>query len=342
MADVHALHSFAVDVYGDAVDGVHDLSRWSFIFAIAVLFIPPLSHAGEFDLPKGRFDVAVVSVEERGELVETTLSFPSAVKSPWPANDTVYAHLVTRKGLKGAPAVLVLPVMAAPNVWIETRFTERFARDGFCVMWLEMPTQFRRRPHPSQPSGQVFLGRTPASLARNFRQSILDARRALDVLAARPEADPQRVALFGISLGAIVGSTVYTVDPRPSFGFFLLGGADFPSLLMQSSMTRPFVKRLGVGEDQVRAAWAAMDLGARREENRGKAALLVNARWDDVVPRDNALKLAFAFPDAEQLWVPGGHYSAIVHLLWLPRWASQRLKAAFKRGKNTIKTPKTP
>lgn len=321
---------------------VHPTRHRSLLLAAVLHLFSPSAHAGEFDLPKGRFDVAVVSVEERGELVETTLSFPSAAKSPWPANDTVYAHLVTRKGLEGAPAVLVLPVMAAPNVWIETRFTDRFARDGFCVMWLEMPTQFRRRPHPSQPSGQVFLGRTPRSLARNFRQSILDARRALDVLAARPEADPDRLAVFGISLGAIVGSTVYTVDPRPSFGFFLLGGADFPSLLMRSSMTRPFVKRLGVGEDQVRAAWAAMDLGARREENRGKPALLVNARWDDVVPKANALRLRDAFPDAEQVWVPGGHYSAIVHLLWLPRWASKRLEAAFKRGKNTIKTPKTP
>jgi dienelactone hydrolase len=174
--------------------------------AAAALLLAALPAAcGEFDLPKARFDVAIVSVEERGELVETTLSFPSAVKSPWPANDTVYAHLVTRKGLQGAPAVLVLPVMAAPNVWIESRFIERFAKDGFAVLWLEMPTQFRRRPHPSQPSGQVFLGRTPRSLARNFRQSILDGRRALDVLAARPEADPRRLAVFGISLGAIVG-----------------------------------------------------------------------------------------------------------------------------------------
>jgi dipeptidyl aminopeptidase/acylaminoacyl peptidase len=308
----------------------------------ALLLAALPSAAGEFDLPKGRFDVAVVSVEERGELVETTLSFPSAAKSPWPANDTVYAHLVTRKGLKGAPAVLVLPVMAAPNVWIESRFIERFARDGFAVLWLEMPTQFRRRPHPSQPSGQAFLGRTPCSLARNFRQSILDGRRALDVLGARPEADPERMAVFGISLGAIVGSTVYSLDPRLSFGFFLLGGADFPSLLLGSSMTRPFAEKLGVREADVRREWSAMDLGARREANRGKPALLVNARWDDVVPKPNALRLKEAFPDAEQVWVPGGHYSAIVHLLWLPRWASQRLEAAFKRGKNTIKTPKTP
>lgn len=310
--------------------------------AVLAFLLATPALAGPFDPPPRRFETKVVSVEQRGDLVETVLSFPSPAKSPWPANDTVYAHLVAKKGTKGAPAVLVLPVMAAPNVWIETRFTERFAKDGFCVMWLEMPTQFRRRPHPSQPSGQVFLGRTASSLARNFRQSILDARRALDVLSARPEADPERMAVFGISLGAIVGSMLYSLDARPSFGLFLLGGADFPSLLVNSSMTKPFADRIGVVEDDVRAAWASMDLGSRRELNRGKPALLVNARWDDVIPRGNALKLAEAFPDARQLWVPGGHYSAIVHLLWLPRWASRRLGDAFNSSKKSIKSPKTP
>ena len=298
--------------------------------------------ARPLDPPSGRYTVTVVSVEERGELVETVLSFPSPVKSPWPANDTVYAHLVTRRDAKAAPAVLVLPVMAAPNVWIETRFTERFARDGFAVMWLEMPTQFRRRPDPSQPSGQVFLGRTTNSLARNYRQSILDARRALDVLSARPEADPERVAIFGISLGALVGSMVYSLDARPVFAMFLLGGADFPSLLMGSAMTGPFARKMGLTVEDVRKAWPGMDPGERRAQNAGKPVLLVNASWDAVIPKANALHLKNAFPDARQVWVPGGHYSAIVHLAWLPGWASKKLQDALSAGKKTIKGPKTP
>lgn len=276
-----------------------------------------------------RFPVEVVSVEERGDLIETVLSFPSPAKSPWAANDTVYAHLVARKGLLDAPAVLVLPVMAAPNVWIETRFTERFARDGFAVMWLEMPTQFRRRPHPSMPSGQVFLGRTTASLARNYRQSLGDARRALDVLCARPEADPERVALFGISLGAIVGSMAYSLDARPRFAMFLLGGADFPGLLLGSAMTGPFARKMGLTIEEVRLAWPGLDPGERREANAGKPALLVNASWDRVVPKTNALALRAAFPASRQVWVPGGHYSAIVHLLWLPGYASRQLSMAL-------------
>lgn len=303
-----------------------------FVFSLACLAATTAASAAPLDLPKGRYEVRVVETREEGGLVETVLAFPSPVKSPWPANDTVYAHLVVKKGTPpGAPAVLVLPVMAAPNLWIEGWFVRRFARDGLAVMWLEMPTQFRRRPHPSMPSGQVFLARTAPRLAANFRQSILDARRALEVLAARPEADGKRIALFGISLGALVGSAVYSVDARPRYAVLLMGGADFPSLVLDGSLTGPFARKMGLKPADLAAAWKGLDPLERKAGNAGKPALLINVNSDTVIPEGNALKLKEAFPDAEQVWLPLGHYTAIAHLTWIPRWASKRVLNALSK-----------
>lgn len=301
------------------------------VLAAALLLAAGAAWAGPLDLPRGSFKIEVATTAAGPGWTETVLRFPSPVKSPWPRNDVVWAHLVVPDSARGrrVPAVLVLPVMAAPNVWIETRFVERFARDGLVVMWLEMPTQFHRRPDPSEPSGQVFLARTPRRLAANFRQSILDARRALGVLSARPEVDPDRLALFGISLGSIVSSVVYSVDPRPRFAALLLGGADFPSLILHSSLTGPFARKMGLQPDALNSAWAGLDPLQYREANRDKPVLLVNARWDTVIPRPNARKLAEAFPAARQVWVPGGHYTAIIHLLWMPGWVSARLREAL-------------
>jgi hypothetical protein len=287
--------------------------------------------AGPLDLPAVDFQTEVVQTIPGPQWTETVLRFPSAAKSPWPANDVVWAHLIVPRSAAGrrVPAVLVLPVMAAPNVWIETRFVNRFARDGFAVMWVEMPTQFHRRPDPSEPSGQVFLARTTRQLAANFRQSVLDARRSLGVLAARPEVDASRIALFGISLGAIVGSVTYTLDPRPRFAVFLLGGAGFPSLLINSSLTGPFAAKMGLKLADLQAAWKGLDPLEHPERNAGKPVLLVNAGWDTVIPKANAALLRKAFPAARQVWVPGGHYSAIIHLLWMPGWVSGKLKEAL-------------
>jgi dienelactone hydrolase len=299
--------------------------------AAALLAASALAAPEPLDPPPGPFDVRAVETHAGPEWTETVLNFPSPAKSPWPRNDVVWAHLVVPKGADGRrAAVLVLPVMAAPNVWIETRFVNRFVRDGLVVMWLEMPTQFHRRPDPSEPSGQVFLARTPQRLAANFRQSVLDARRALGVLAARPEADPGKLAVFGISLGALVGSLVYSTDPRPRYAVFLLGGADMPTLVVNGSLSGPYARKMGLKPEELRAAWTGLDALDYRAANAGKPALLVNARWDTVIPRANALKLAEAFPAASQVWVPFGHYSSILHLFWLPRWVSARLRAALE------------
>ena len=281
--------------------------------------------------PAGDFKTEVVETIVKPDRTEYLLKFPSALKSPWPANDMVWAHLSVPRSAEGkrGPAVLVLPVMAAPNVWIETQFVDRFVRDGLVTMWVEMPTQFHRRPHPSMPSGQVFLARTAKGLARNFRQSVSDARRAFGVLAARPEVDGGRVALFGISLGAIVGSVAWSVDPRPRAGMFLLGGADFPGLALGGSLSGPFARKMGIKPEDLRSAWKDLDPLDYKAANAGKRAFLVNARSDTVIPRANAISLKEAFPDSRQVWVPLGHYSAIAHLIWLPRWVSRRIRDAL-------------
>ncbi|MEQ1918307.1 MAG: hypothetical protein ABL955_03850 [Elusimicrobiota bacterium] len=284
--------------------------------------------------PSADFKVEVVEASTASGRTDYLLKFPSAAKSPWPANDTVWAHLSVPDSAKGGggAAVLVLPVMAAPNVWIETQFVDRFVKDGLITMWIEMPTQFHRRPHHSMPSGQVFLARTTGQLARNFRQSVADARRAFGVLAARPEVDATRVAVFGISLGAIVGAVTWSVDSRPAAGVFVMGGADFPSIAINGSLSGPFAKKMGLKAEDLRPAWAGLDPLDYRAANAGKKALLINVNSDTVIPRANALRLKEAFPDARQVWLPLGHYSAILHLVWLPRWVSKHLREAlYKR-----------
>jgi dienelactone hydrolase len=282
--------------------------------------------AGLLDLPSKPYEAQTVSTEPHSSYEERVINFPSAVQSLFPNNNTVWAHYLVPKGEGKRPCILVLPVMAAPNIWIETRFIKKFLAQGFAVLWLEMPYQFHRRPDPSQPSGQVFLARNPQKLAQNFRQSALDARRALDWLSRQPEIDPARVGIFGVSLGALVSSVVYSVDPRPKYAVFLLGGADFPSLVFASSMTGPYVKQLGVDQATLRAAFKGLDPLEYRDKNAEKPAYLINVRSDTVIPGANADKLREAFPKSAQKWLPLGHYTAILHLLWIPGHVAARFK----------------
>lgn len=282
-----------------------------------------LAAASPLDYRGAAFEARIVSVSTKADHVEYEVTFPSPVKSPFKANDTVWVHLLLPRLPGPRPGVMVLPIMAAPNVWIEKRFMRRLLKDGFAVLWLETPYQFHRRPLASVPSGQVFLARTAPRLAANFRQSVLDAQRALDWFSRQPAVDASRIGLFGISLGALVGSSVYSVDPRPKYAVFLLGGADYPDLLAGSSMTGPFLRKNRIPAGVLRAALSGLDPLEFRDGNKGKKALLINVRSDTVIPAANALKLREAFPDSRQLWLPFGHYSAILHLIWIPAYVSK-------------------
>ena len=250
-------------------------------------------------------------------------SFPSAMRGLFRSNDTVWGHLYVPRGKKGdgpPPAVLILPVMAAPNAWIEERFVQSLLRRRIAAYWIEMPYQFRRRPHPSVPSGQSFLARSPRALARNFLHARADAARALTWLRNSGRVDADRIGLFGVSLGALVGSSLYAFDDEAAGALhaavFALGGADFPDLVMRGSMTSAFARRSGFGEKELREAWTGMDPLERPRA--GGRVLLINAAADGVVPPENADKLAAALPGARRMRVPWGHYGAILHLLWIP------------------------
>ena len=197
---------------------------------------------------------------------------------------------------------------------------------GFAVFWIEMPYQFHRRPHPTIPSGQVFLARTPKRLAGNIRQAVLDARRAASWLSRHSAIDPKRIGLFGISLGGMVGATMYSVDDIPSYAVFMLSGADFPSLVMESEMTAPFVRKSGLAIEPLRKAMSGLDPLDFREGNSEKKVLLINVKSDLIVPHANALKLKEAFPSARQVWLSLGHYTAMVHILWTPNFVAENFR----------------
>jgi hypothetical protein len=66
-----------------------------------------------------------------------------------------------------------------------------------------------------------------------------------------------------------------------------------------------------------------------RSANVAKKPLLINLKSDTVIPRANALRLKADYPASTQIWLPLGHYSSIVHLFWMPRWVSKRLRNAL-------------
>ncbi|HXI42885.1 MAG TPA: prolyl oligopeptidase family serine peptidase [Bryobacteraceae bacterium] len=67
-------------------------------------------------------------------------------------------------------------------------------------------------------------GTQSAEAARDAEvQTIVDIRRAVDILAARPDVDPHRIAFVGHSYGAMMGAVTAAVDKRFKAAVFEVG-----------------------------------------------------------------------------------------------------------------------
>jgi predicted esterase len=84
----------------------------------------------------------------------------------------------------------------------------------------------------ARPDGRrILTGRTSDELT--LRQTVVDERRGLDLLADRPEIDPRRLGVMGFSLGAVASAALVGVDHRIRCGVLASAGQRLAPLLQR-------------------------------------------------------------------------------------------------------------
>jgi dienelactone hydrolase len=185
------------------------------VAALLLAATPALSGAGHFSYdPKAPLDIAAAGVEERGGVAIHDLSYAS------PKGGRVPAYLVVPPG-KGPFAAVVWGHWYWENSPMKSRrqFLEEavvLARSGVVSLLTDGPVA---------RAGYV-LDRTPLN-AKQFDdlvQQVVDMRRGADLLLARPEVDPRRLAFVGHSYNAAVGAILAGVDRRFIAYVLMAGG----------------------------------------------------------------------------------------------------------------------
>ena len=247
------------------------------------------------------------------------LRFPSPVVSPHEANNTVPAELFMPVGTKpdGAfPAVVCMHILNG-NFELCRLLCTRLSENGVIALFFKQPYYGER----GGTEGKKVLATNADLLIGAMEQGIKDARRAVDILAALPEADNRHVGITGISLGALQASTVCAVEPRIHKAFLTLVGCDIKQVVQTAREARGTREAIASfpPQDQKRV-WACID---RQDPIRSKEALrrlaaeghlrMVCAENDQVLPPEGGQKLAQAAGCADQvIWLKGmDHYTAM-------------------------------
>ena len=266
---------------------------------------------GPLDTPPAiEFGAAILRDETKltREIVE---QFPSAVISPYPANNQVTLHLILPKDSLGpCPVVILLHYWGASDWRAERAAAAKLAEQGIGAALMALPYHLERTPEGTR-SGELAIQADPHALGRTMTQAVLDIRRSVDWLEQQPDVAPDRIGIAGTSLGAVVGSLAFAVEPRLKAGAFILGGVDLAGILWHSSRVvqeREQLRSLGYTEDRLRAELQQVEPSNYLERRHAGPAFVVGARYDTVIPRASTDKLLKLLPDAKALWIDTGHY----------------------------------
>jgi dienelactone hydrolase len=244
------------------------------------------------------------------------VEFPSPIATPDPENNTVHADYFRPHAEGRRPAVVVLHILGA-DFALSRYLAARLADRGVAALFVRLPYYGERRPAGGQ---KRFLSADIERSVTSMRQAVCDVRRAVAWLACRPEIDPGRIGVTGISLGGIVAALAASADPAIDRAALLLAGGGIADILWE--MPEPEAVRYrrlwlesGRTKADLEALTAPLDPLTYAGRLVGRPVLMIAGNTDEVIPPRAVRALWERAGRPPIVWYDCGHYSAAGYLL---------------------------
>ncbi len=178
--------------------------------------------------------------QRRGQIWRRDFSFPSALASAWPENNTVFVRIFAPDHRPQRPAVLVLHGLMSISTLAYRPFLHAIVAAGATAYFIELPFHHRRTPLGSF-SGDLFYTANFELTWQAARQAIADVRRL--TLHLRANAAPL-IGILGFSLGAWLAALAICGEPELDFALLAMPPASFNDLIWHSPLGRRLRKQL--------------------------------------------------------------------------------------------------
>ena len=167
---------------------------------------------------------------------ETDTYVVKALALSWPEGAkrrTLRARFSQSKRPGRKPLVVILPIWGL-HVFPSDSLTEHIREESKgeinVLQVLGDTTLFNWTMLGSAQTEEEFFHQLDQMVA-NFTAAVVDARRVVDWAQARHDVDPDRIALGGFSIGAVIASIGVAAEPRLTGGFVVMGGGNLHEAL---------------------------------------------------------------------------------------------------------------
>jgi dienelactone hydrolase len=253
--------------------------------------------------------------------------FPSPIETPYRENNTVHGEYY-RPAVEGRfPGVVVLDILGGAEQIVSRSLATQFARNGIGAIFMQMPYYGPRRPPGS--SVRLVSSNYQHSLEA-VRQTVLDIRRTVAWLEARPEIDNKRLGIVGTSLGSFMGSLAAEMEPKVSRVVLLLGGGGIVDGYYDDPRFKPFRalwETLGGTREKLAQMLAPVDPLTCAANLKDRKVLIMAGKRDDIVPPRMTEALWKATGQQKIIWYDCTHAGAALYIVPALEHMVQHLKA---------------
>ena len=249
--------------------------------------------------------------KQKGKFVVREVAFPIDVEDDEIEVQLEYYDI---EGTARTPAIVVLPVLNGRNFFAR-QFAHYFAARGYAAIIV----------HTNQ---KRTMFEDMADAERAIRRSVTKHRKVLDWIEQNDELDPDRIGVFGASLGGLNAALLMALDDRVAAASPALAGGDLASIFLGSEYHRVAraVDNAAAEKGLTRAEMydylsddIQSDPIAVARYMDASNVLMVLARRDRTIPfaEQEALRQEMGGPEA--IYLPTGHILSALYLPYLKR-----------------------
>ena len=264
------------------------------------------------------------------------VDFPTAHLTRHEQNNTVHGDYFQPRDTDNAPLVVLFHGIG-DQLLIPCKFLARtLVKKGMACFVLYSIFHSRRM---SETVKKRYPALTPEEWFESYQISVIDVRQVIDWANGRAEINKEQVAVLGISFGGFISAITMGVDKRIKAGVFLIVGGNSEKIGRKSrkhSMRKGYKQRTEAEYNEIQRDYARYlaEVAEKGFENvtpvrksflidpmtfasylRGRPVLMLNALWDEYIPKEATLDFWEACGKPAISWFPGTHTT---FWIWFP------------------------
>jgi len=263
------------------------------------------------------------------------VDLPAADPTGCGENNTVWGQYFQPRGVDSAPLAILLHGVGDHSVVPCKVLARALVKKGIACFILYLVVHSSRM---TEIVRKRFPALTPEEWFESYQTSVVEVRQVIDWAGNREEIDREKVAVIGISFGGFISAIAMGVDERIKAGVLIVTGGNGEKITRKNRLST-FKKGYGRTEaeyQQIQSAYMQYlaEVAEKGFENvmpsrasfltdpmtfanllRERPVLMINARWDEAIPREATLDFWRESGKPAIVWLPATH-AAI--WLWYP------------------------